>query len=172
MTRFRDRRRAQGGTTPIKPWASLTIRCAALFRDRRRAQAGTTLVELLVAVTIMGFALVMIVGAFSTGLLNAVTQKRDTAMEAVVQYELNSISGSQFNPAAKRYSECFATENPDAPLTLSGYRQPCPGNAYAMRSDVSWTSVSSTVQLWTVAVASWPNGTTIGTPVQVYKVNR
>ena len=32
------------------------------YKDRRRAQAGTTLVELLVSLTIMGLALVLIVG--------------------------------------------------------------------------------------------------------------
>jgi type II secretory pathway pseudopilin PulG len=142
------------------------------WKDRRRAQAGTTLVELLVSVMIMGLALVLIVGTFSTGLLNATVAKRDTATEAVIQYELDSISGSQFNPAAQRYSECFATENPSAPVMLSGYRQPCPDNTFSMRADVSWTSASSTVQVWTVAVTSWPSGTPIGTSVQVYKAKR
>jgi type II secretory pathway pseudopilin PulG len=142
------------------------------WKDRRRAQAGTTLVELLVSVMIMGLALVLIVGTFSTGLLNATVAKRNTATEAVVQYELDRISGSQFNPAAQRYSECFATENPDAPVMLSGYKQPCPDNTFSMRADVSWTSASSTVQVWTVAVTSWPGGTPIGTSVQVYKAKR
>lgn len=142
------------------------------WKDRRRAQAGTTLVELLVSVMIMGLALVLIVGTFSTGLLNATVAKRNTATEAVVQYELDSISGSRFNPSAQPYSECFATENPNAPVMLSGYQQPCPDNTFSMRADVLWTRVSSTVQVWTVAVASWPGGTPIGTSVQVYKVNR
>ena len=98
--------------------------------------------------------------------------KRNTAAEAVVQYELDSIGGSRFNPSAQRYSECFATENPNAPVVLSGYQQPCPDNTFSMRADLHWTRVSSTVQVWTVAVTSWPAGTPIGTPVQVYKVNR
>jgi type II secretory pathway pseudopilin PulG len=139
---------------------------------RRRAQAGTTLVELLVSVMIMGLALVLIVGTFSTGLLNATLAKRNTAVEAVVQYELDSIGGSQFNPSAKRYSECFATETPSAPVVLPGYQQPCPDNTFSMRADLNWTRVSSTVQVWTVAVTSWPAGASIGAPVQIYKVNR
>ncbi|HVC76711.1 MAG TPA: type II secretion system protein [Candidatus Micrarchaeaceae archaeon] len=143
-----------------------------LLKDRRRAQAGTTLVELLVSVTIMGFALVLIVGTISTGLLNSAVAKRNTATEAVVQYELDSISGSQFNGAAQKYSECFATENNSPPMMASGYLQPCQDNAFSMRADVSWTASSPTVQVWTIAVVTWPGQTPIGAPTQVYKVDR
>ena len=143
-----------------------------LWKDRRRAQAGTTLVELLVSVMIMGLALVLIVGAFSAGLLNSTVAKRNTATEAIVQYELDSISGSRFNAGARKYSECFATENDTAPVLASGYQGPCPDGTFSLRADVSWTAASATIQAWTVAVTLWPGGTPIGQPVQVYKVNR
>ena len=144
----------------------------ALLRDRRRSQAGTTLVELLVSVMIMGLALVLIVGTFSSGLLNATVAKRNTATEAVVQYELDSISGGPFDPGAQPYSECFATESTSAPAMTSGYQQPCPADSFSMRADVSWTPASPTIQVWTIGVVSWPGLTPIGTPVQVYKVDR
>jgi hypothetical protein len=32
-------------------------------------------------------------------------------------------------------------------------------------------SGSSTVQVWTIAMAGWPSGAPIGTPVQVLKVS-
>lgn len=143
-----------------------------LLKDRRRAQSGTTLIELLVSVLIMGLALVLIVGTFSAGLLNATVAKRNTATEGAVQYELDNISGSQFSAGAKKYSECFATDNDAAPVLASGYKQPCPDSTFSLRADVSWTAASSTIQVWTVAVTSWPGGTPIGSPVQVYKVNR
>jgi type II secretory pathway pseudopilin PulG len=143
-----------------------------LLKDRRRAQSGTTLVELLVSVMIMGLALVLIVGTFSAGLLNAAVAKRNTATEGAVQYELDNISGSQFNPGAQKYSECFATDNGAAPVLTSGYKQPCPDGSFSLRADVSWTAASPTIQVWTVAVTSWPGGTPIGSPVQVYKVDR
>ena len=54
-------------------------------RDRRKAQAGATLVEVLVAVVIMGLALTLIVGTFSTGLLDSAISKRNTAALGVVQ---------------------------------------------------------------------------------------
>jgi len=150
----------------------------SLFRDRRRAQAGTTLVELLVSLSIVGLALVLIVGTISTGLLNSFVEKRNTAMEAVIQYELGSIAASHFNSTAPTYSECFATESPTAPapaLTSAGstYQQPCPSSSFALRADVSWTpGPTSTSQLWTITVSTWPNPSPIGQPVSLYKVNR
>jgi type II secretory pathway pseudopilin PulG len=142
------------------------------WKDRRRAQAGTTLVELLVSLMIVGLALVMIVGTFSAGLLNAAVAKRNTAAQAVVQYELDSISASQFDATPSNYSECFATENSAAPSRLAGYQQPCTSGAFALRADVSRTSVSPSVQLWSVAVRTWPSGAQVGSSVSVYKVNR
>lgn len=143
----------------------------SLLRDRRRAQSGTTLVELLVSVTIVGLVLVLMVGTLSTGLLNSVIEKRNTATEAVIQYELGSIAASPFNSSAPSYSECFATESPTAPAP-AGYQQACPDDSFALRADVTWSPVSSTVQLWTVSVTTWPSGDAVGTSVSTYKVNR
>jgi type II secretory pathway pseudopilin PulG len=150
----------------------------SLLRDRRRAQAGTTLVELLVSLTIVGLALVLIVGTISTGLLNSFVEKRSTATEAVIQYELGSVAAGQFNSSAPAYSDCFATESPTAPapaLTSGGttYQQPCPSSSFALRADVAWTpGPTSTSQLWTITVSTWPNPSPIGQPVSIYKVDR
>jgi type II secretory pathway pseudopilin PulG len=138
---------------------------ARFCKDRRRAQAGTTLVELLVSVTIMGVALVLIVGTLSAGLLNAALAKRNTAAEAVVQYELDKIGGSQFDPSAKGYSECFATESPAAPMP-----GPCSSD-YVLRADVTVEATTSTSQKWTVTVISLTNGAEVGSAVSLYKVN-
>jgi type II secretory pathway pseudopilin PulG len=143
------------------------------LRDRRRRQSGATLIELLVSVTIMGLALTLVIGAFSTGVLDATLAKRNTAVQAVIQYEMESISSSQFNPNARAYSECFATENPGAPLLLANYQGSCPSSAYTLRSDVSWKpGPTASSQQWTVTVSSWPGGTQVGVPVDIYKVNR
>lgn len=140
---------------------------------RRRAQAGTTLVELLVSMMIMGLALALIVGTFSSGLLDASLAKRNTAVEAVIQYELGSVGASQFDPAAQSYSECFATEAPTAPAVVSSYAGSCPAGQFSLRADVTWTAgPNSNVQVWTVTVIAWPDGGQIGQPVSVYKVNR
>lgn len=148
-------------------------RLTAALTDRRRRQSGTTLVELLVSVTIMGLALVLIVGTFSTGLIDATLAKRNTAVEAVIQYEMESISRSQFDANASPYSECFATENPIAPLMLAGYQDPCPSTAYTLRADMSWTQgPTPNSQIWTVTVSSWPSGTQVGGSVNLDKVNR
>jgi type II secretory pathway pseudopilin PulG len=139
-------------------------------RDRRRAQAGTTLVELLVSLMIVGLALVLIVGTFSTGLLNATLAKRNTAVQAVLQYELDRISASQFNSSARSYSECFATESPTAPTVLANYLDPCPSGTYSLRADISWTPATPTSQLWTITVRTWPDASPVGTPLSTYKV--
>lgn len=140
------------------------------WRDRRRAQAGTTLVELLVSLMIIGLALVIVVGAFSTGLLNATLGKRDVAAQAVVQYELDKINASQYSPAAQPYSECFATETQDKPQVASSAGGACPGYA-TLRADVTVTQLTTTRQQWTVSVVSLPSGAQAGLRISTYKVN-
>jgi type II secretory pathway pseudopilin PulG len=145
----------------------------ALLRDGRRGQSGTTLVELLVSLTIIGFALVIVIGVFSTGLLDATITKRNTAVEAVTQYELDKIHASQFDPNAGAYSECFASENPGAPYVLGSFQAACPDQTYTLRADISCTSGCSTsAETWQVVVVTWPAGTQIGNPVALIKVNR
>lgn len=144
------------------------------WKDRRRAQAGTTLVELLVSLMIVGLALVLIVGTFSTGLLDAALSKRNTSVQAVTQYELDRVIASQFNPSAQSYSECFATESATSPLIVANYQDPCPsGTLYTLRADVTWVpGPTSTSQLWTITVRTWPDASQVGSPVSTYKVNR
>lgn len=140
---------------------------------RRRRQAGTTLVEVLVSVMIMGLALVLIVGALSTGLLNATLAKRNTAVQAVVQYELGRVGSSQFSTNAQPFSECFATDTPTVPAVIPNYQGSCPPGQFTMRADMAWTAGSSSnVQLWTITIVAWPDGSDIGQPISYYKVNR
>jgi type II secretory pathway pseudopilin PulG len=143
------------------------------YRDRRRAQAGTTLVELLVSITIMGVALVLIVGTLSSGLINATLAKRNTAAEAVVQYEMDKVGAAAYSSSSQPYSECFATENPEAPPYTAAYQASCPSGSYALRADVAWSAgPSATSQIWTITIVSLPSNVQVGSPVQVIKVNR
>jgi type II secretory pathway pseudopilin PulG len=144
------------------------------FRDRRRAQAGTTLVEVLVSLVIASMALALIVGTFSTGLLNASLAKRNTAVEAIVKYEIDEIGASTFSSAAAPYSECFATEDPTSPVAATSFQGSCPDGPYTLRADVTWgwRDASNTVQVWSISVSAMPSGSTVGSSVSVYKVNR
>jgi type II secretory pathway pseudopilin PulG len=138
---------------------------------RHRAQAGTTLVELVVSVAIIGLALLLLVGAFSTGLLDATLVKRNTAANAAVQYELERIQASTFSTAPQSYSECFAVDTPAA-TTLVGYQGVCPSGSN-LRLDVTEADVQpSAIQQWTVQVDAYPSLTAIGKPVSVYKISR
>ena len=138
-----------------------------------RRRRGFTLVELLVAVVIMGFALVLVVGTFSTGLLDATIAKRNTASVAVLQYELDQISGGQYDSTPQAYSDCFATEDASSPPTpASGYRGACPNSSYTLRVDVRPVSGPSPIQTWSVTVFSISNAAQVGSPVQLIKVNR
>jgi type II secretory pathway pseudopilin PulG len=143
------------------------------WKDRRRAQAGTTLVELLVSLMIVGLALVLVVGTFSTGLLDATLAKRNTAVQAVTQYELDRIGASPFDSSAPSYSECFATESPTSPTLLANYADPCPSASFTLRADVTWTSgPTPTSQLWTITVRTWPDASPVGSGLSTYKVSR
>jgi type II secretory pathway pseudopilin PulG len=142
-------------------------------RDRRQAQSGATLVELLVSILIMGLALTLVIGMFSTGLLDSALAKRNTAATAVVQYELDHISGSPYTSSPQSYSDCFATESATtAPATLS-YTSSCPSGVYTLRVDVQVAAgPNPNSQLWSVTVRSWPAAGQIGSAVQTVKVNR
>jgi type II secretory pathway pseudopilin PulG len=145
------------------------LRLSAVLRDRRRRQAGTTLVELLVSVTIMGFALVLIIGTFSTSLLDAAMAKRNTAAGAVIQYEIDKVGGSSFDPDAQGYSDCFATEKSIDPSPATDGS--C-GSGYTLRADMTVQVQTATKQLWKVSVVSLSSGGQIGSSVSIYKVNR
>ena len=142
-----------------------------LWKDRRRAQSGATLIELLVSLVIMGLALVLIIGTVSTGLLDASLAKRNTAAQAVTQYELEQISGGPFVSPPQAYAECFATENAAPPSPAP----PSPGNCsagYPLRAEVSGSPgpPGTQTQVWTVSV--FANGVRIGNSVSVVKARR
>jgi type II secretory pathway pseudopilin PulG len=143
-------------------------------RDRRQAQAGATLIELLVSLVIMGLALVILVGTFSTGLLQASIAKRNTAAEGVIQYEVEQIEGAVFSDSAQSYSDCFATENAtSAPVTLATFQGSCPNSSYALRADVTVGPGPYTdTQTWSITVITWPNAAQAGGPLQTMKDNR
>jgi type II secretory pathway pseudopilin PulG len=143
-------------------------------RDRRQAQSGATLVELLVSVVIMGMSLALIVGTFSTGVLDAALAKRNTAAVAVVQYELDQISSGAYDNSADSYSDCFATEDATSPpKPAASFQGACTGSTYVLRADVAVTpGPSPTSQLWSVTIVSWPSAGQVGHTVQTIKVDR
>ncbi|HEX9097403.1 MAG TPA: type II secretion system protein [Candidatus Dormibacteraeota bacterium] len=143
-------------------------------RDRRQAQSGATLVELLVSMVIMGLALVLLVGAFSTGLIQATLAKRNTAAVAVVQYELEQISGGVYNSSSVSYSDCFATEDATSPPTpAASFQGVCVDSSYVLRADVAVAAgPSPNSQLWSITVVSLPGAGQVGNTIQVIKVSR
>jgi type II secretory pathway pseudopilin PulG len=140
-------------------------------RDRRQAQSGATLVELLVSILIMGLALTLVIGMFSTGLLDSALAKRNTAATAVVQYELDQIGGATYGALPPKYSECFATESGSTPPATVSFQGPCTSSSYTLRADVQIVSSPPNSEGWSVAVVSWPSGAPIGTAVQIIKVD-
>jgi Tfp pilus assembly protein PilV len=145
------------------------MRCRAR-RRRLGGQAGTTLIELLVSVMIIGVAVLLLVGAYSTGLLDATLTKRNTAVTAATQYELDKIGAAAFSTAPSPYSECFAVDNPAQPVAVA-LGGTCPAGS-SLRVDVTENDVQAGVQVWTVQVITYPALAALGTPVSVYKVNR
>jgi hypothetical protein len=119
---------------------------------------------------IIGLVLLLLVGAFSTGLLDATLTKRNTALNAATEYELEKIGAAVYLSAPAPYSECFAVDSAATP-TQVGFEGACPGNTN-LRADVIETDVQPGVQQWTVQVRTYPALDPVGTPVSVYKVNR
>ena len=132
---------------------------------RRNTQAGTTLVELLVSLVIASLALALIIGTFSTGLLDATLAKRNTAIQSVMRYEMEQVTATKFTAS---FSECFATEAPTSPAAAAGYQGTCPGGPYTLRADVKLKSTSGAAQLWEIQVATWPAGANTTPSMQVY----
>jgi type II secretory pathway pseudopilin PulG len=143
---------------------------------RRRAQAGTTLVELLVATVLMGLALAILIGLFSTGAVDSLLASRDGAAQAAAEYELEKIAAAHFDASPASYSDCFASAGSTDPVGVA-YQGGCP-SAARVRADVSAAQVpcnsqtSETCQQWTIALNSWPAAAPIGKPVSTYKANR
>jgi type II secretory pathway pseudopilin PulG len=138
---------------------------------RHRAQAGTTLIELLVSTAIIGGALVLLVGLFSTGAIDSRLAAKYTAAEAATSYEMEKVGAMQYSASPSGYSECFASDGTIPAPASGGYKGSCSGNA-GLRADVSPTQAQDRPQLWTITINSWPAPAPIGTPVSVYKVNR
>ena len=134
-------------------------------RDRRQSQAGATLIELLVSVMIMGMALTLIIGTFSTGLLQATLAKRNTAATAVIEYELEQ----GYDASAQSYSDCFATEDASVAPTRAAFQGNCSGGSFRLRADVQVGPGPGTTQLLSVAVISLSNSAQVGSAVQVIK---
>jgi Tfp pilus assembly protein PilV len=137
---------------------------------RHRAQAGTTLIELLVSTVIIGLALVLLVGMFSTGVIDSNLAKRETGAQAAGQYEIEKIDAKQANPNG--YSECFASDGSSGP-TMVGYGGNCPPSA-RIRADVSAAPVQLNgvnLEQWTIQVNTWPAPAPIGSRLSIYKVN-
>lgn len=139
-------------------------------RQRRQAQAGTTLIELLVSTMIIGLAVLLLVGSFSTGLLDATLTKRNTAVNAAIEYELEKIGAAAYSSTPAPYSECFAVDTVAAP-TQVGFGGSCPARTN-LRADVTESGVQAGVQSWSVRVLTYPELGTVGAKVSVYKVDR
>jgi type II secretory pathway pseudopilin PulG len=137
---------------------------------RHRAQAGTTLIELLVSTVIIGTALVLLVGMFSTGAIDSRLAGRNTAAEATLAYELEKVGAMPYSANPTGYSECFVTDQATNP-TLVAYKGVCPGSA-DLRADISPSQPQGGPQLWTIQINTWPGPAPIGTSVSIYKVNR
>ena len=139
---------------------------------RHRAQAGTTLIELLVATLIMGLALVMLVGLFSTGVIDSTLARRDTAAQAATEYEMEKVGAKTYNDKAVGYSECFGSDGTSSPSEVA-YGGSCPAVA-RIRADVSPSLLAGIVQgqQWTIVINTWPTSSPIGKPVSFYRVNR
>jgi type II secretory pathway pseudopilin PulG len=137
---------------------------------RHRAQAGTTLIELLVSTMIIGLVLLLLVGAFSTGLLDATLTKRNTAVNAATEYELEKVGSATYASTPAGYSECFAVDTAAAP-TQVGLGGVCPAGTN-LRADVTESDAQPGVQLWSVQVDTYPSLAPVGAKVTVYKVDR
>jgi hypothetical protein len=137
---------------------------------RHRAQAGTTLIELLVSTAIIGGALVLLVGLFSTGAIDSRLAAKYTAAEAATSYEMEKVGAMPYSSNPTPYSECFASDGTGLTPAPS-YQGSCSGNA-GLRADVSATQPQDRPQLWTITINSWPAPAPIGSPVSFYKVAR
>jgi Tfp pilus assembly protein PilE len=142
----------------------------AHLSSRHRWQRGTTLIELIVSVGIISLALLLLVGAFSTSLIQSTLVKRTTAANAASEYEVERIAAATYTAAPQPYSECFTVDTSTAP-TLIAYHASCPAGA-SVRADVTETNVQPGLQQWTVSVMAYPNLSAVGSPISVYKTQR
>jgi type II secretory pathway pseudopilin PulG len=128
---------------------------------RQRAQAGTTLIELVVSVAILSLALVLLVGSFSTALINVTNEKQTTVAQAAIAYEHQKIQSAPFG-STQGYSDCFA---------LDGSVGASCGNGGIVWADVTENDVQPGIQQWTVRIRS-TTGSSVGSPVSIWKINQ
>jgi type II secretory pathway pseudopilin PulG len=139
--------------------------------SRHRAQAGTTLVELVVSIAIIGLAVVLLIGALSTALIDVTKQRQVTVTQAAIEFELQRIQAAAYTSTPAPYSECFADDT-GSPPTAVGYQGSCPGGTKVRLDVTEADAVTGGVQQWTVKTISYPAGGQIGSPVSIYKINR
>jgi prepilin-type N-terminal cleavage/methylation domain-containing protein len=139
-----------------------------------RDQRGVTLVELLVACTIIGLALALMTGSFSSAVIGARIARNTTGAELITQNELDRVRAIPYTAAAAPYSWCYATEGVLAPPPSPAptYLGACrPSDLY--RADVTVSAGPlPNMQKWTVSVKTWPQPAQIVPPVDVLKDNR
>ena len=109
----------------------------------------------------------LLIGTFSTGLLQATLAKRNTAATAVIQYELEQ----GYDASAQSYSDCFATEDASVAPTRAAFQGSC-GGSFTLRADVQVGPGPGTTQLLSVTVISLSSSAQVGSPVQVIKSAR
>jgi hypothetical protein len=131
------------------------------------------LVELLVSCTIIGLALSLMTGSFSSAVIGARIARNTTGADLIMQSELDRVRAVPYSASASSFSECFATEGSLAPVpTVIAYQGLCQGfDLY--RADVAVDpGPLPNVQRWTVLVQSWPQPAPIGQSVEILKDNR
>jgi hypothetical protein len=127
-------------------------------------------VELLVSVGIIGLVVVLLVGAFSSGLVQSSLTRRDAAANATIRYELEAVAAAGFQDTPNGYSECFTIDADVVPRPVA-FMGSC-RNGESLRADVSEFEPEANVQQWTVTVRTWPQQAAVGKPVATFKVNR
>jgi type II secretory pathway pseudopilin PulG len=134
-----------------------------------------TLVEMLVSCTIIGLALSLMTGSFSSAVIGARIARNTTAAESITQSEFDRVRAGSYSAS---FSECFATEGSNAPPPrIIGYKQDCLGyDLY--RADMTlgpWPASGTpnpNIQRWTILVQSWPQPAPIVPAVDILKDTR
>jgi hypothetical protein len=118
-----------------------------------------------VASTIIGLALALMTGSFSSALLAARVARNTTTAEAIIQTEFDQVRAAPYNDADAAYSECFTSQGGQVRIAYQGA---CT-DADLYRVDVSPSPYQPNVQRWTVLVQTWPQPRPIVPSVDVLK---
>jgi type II secretory pathway pseudopilin PulG len=129
------------------------------------------MVELLVSTTIIGLALSLMTGSFSSALIGSHIARNTTAAEVIIQSELDQVRARTYDASAVSFSECFSTSGGEAPAT-GGFPGSCSASDL-YRADVArLADPQPNVQRWSVTVQTWPQPRPIVPAVDVFKDNR